>query len=885
MPYLFSALFFSVLFLLPAATQPLKAQNKALTDSLERLLLRQSASEKKTEILLQLSQIYTATNTQKSFEYATQALDIAQKQNLPLFTAMAFNALGNINLQTGKYPKALQYYQKALNIAQKNQLPQIQTQTLRNIGNAYYLQGEYPKAEKYYKQTLALSKKQQDKQKQAAATNNLAALEFQWGNYDKAIEYYRQALATFSKTGDQAGVATSIQNIGAVYYQWEKFDMALQTYNKALKRFRKIDRKENILSCITSIGSIYMKKQQFDSAQIMLSKAMQISREINSIETTALLYLTIAQNHAAQKKHQQATQAFTKALEINQQLGAKEGIATAAALMAQNFLAQQKYQQAKEFADKSQKIAFRLGLKETIMQNYEIYFEYYILTNNPRQALLFHKKYKNLRDSVFNSQKHRQIAELTAKYHFRQQQQAIKLLKTDKALQQQQLKRTNTIRKISFAALIIVSLFAAFFFYQLREKNKAHKKISREVKQRQKVEKALKQSEERFELAVWGANDAIWDWNIKTDYVFYSPRWAEMLQYQPHELEANIHSFFNLLDEKQILTLTSELHAYLEGKSPTFEQTVLVKNKNKTPLWILVRAQALRNKKGQAYRMVGTFTDITKQKETEAELQEHKNHLAELVEKRTHDLEIAKQKAEESDHLKSEFLANISHEIRTPLNAIVGFSDMIKSGDTDPTQLSDYLDLIQISSYNLLHLINNIVEYSRLSTEKINPEKQQVFPEKILTDLHSNFIVEKNNTGKQRLAFMLNLPDEKEQQKTEFHLFSDSNRIYQILENLVDNALKFTEKGFVEIGYRLKNNKQICFFVKDSGVGIAPEQQEIIFDQFVKIVQGQRIQAGTGLGLAIARKLALLLGGTLTLESAPGKGATFRLILPIESQK
>jgi len=239
-------------------------------------------------------------------------------------------------------------------------------------------------------------------------------------------------------------------------------------------------------------------------------------------------------------------------------------------------------------------------------------------------------------------------------------------------------------------------------------------------------------------------------------------------------------------------------------------------------------------------------------------------------------LKQAKVKAEESDNLKSAFLANMSHEIRTPMNAIIGFADLLSQSSLSDKDREDYVKIIKESSANLLALIDDIIDLSKIEVEKIEIRKTEFAIKQIMFDLHSKFTRQKPGC--------IELIYDNQDKDEDVFINTDPYRFKQIMSNLLDNALKFTESGFVNFGFKLKNN-QIEFYVKDTGIGIPKDKQSIIFERFRKIEDNNnKFYRGTGLGLTISKKLTGLLGGKMWVESDRNKGATFFFTLPYSPQ-
>ncbi len=259
-----------------------------------------------------------------------------------------------------------------------------------------------------------------------------------------------------------------------------------------------------------------------------------------------------------------------------------------------------------------------------------------------------------------------------------------------------------------------------------------------------------------------------------------------------------------------------------------------------------------------------------------AELAKHRNNLEQLINERTAELEEAKVHAEQSDRLKTAFLANMSHEIRTPMNAIVGFSSLLKTQGIDESEKEFFINSINSNCDSLLVLIDDLLEISLIESNQVSIKKSLFDVDMVLNELENYFQIK--NEKNIEITFV------KPPGKQKLIINNDSTRFKQIIINLLSNALKYTEKGFIKFGYEILMN-QARFFVSDSGIGIDKQEFDSIFDHFHKIEDTKtKIYRGAGLGLTICKNLVELMGGNIWLESEIGKGTTFYLSLPHEYQ-
>ncbi|MFW5886546.1 MAG: ATP-binding protein [Bacteroidota bacterium] len=237
-------------------------------------------------------------------------------------------------------------------------------------------------------------------------------------------------------------------------------------------------------------------------------------------------------------------------------------------------------------------------------------------------------------------------------------------------------------------------------------------------------------------------------------------------------------------------------------------------------------------------------------------------------------LEKEKQRAEKSDKLKSAFLANMSHEIRTPMNAIIGFSDLLNNPELFEEERQEYHQIIKQNSDSLLKLIDDIIDIAKIEAGELvitkTPSPINQLIKELLTTYKQHPLVINNGLDLQTSC------DADDQ----LAIHTDYNRLKQVLINLINNALKFTEEGYIKFGYKLKPD-HISFFVEDSGIGIPHEEQNEIFKNFRQVNQNMKHQhGGTGLGLAISKNIVQLLGGNIWVESEAGQGTCFRFTIP-----
>lgn len=315
------------------------------------------------------------------------------------------------------------------------------------------------------------------------------------------------------------------------------------------------------------------------------------------------------------------------------------------------------------------------------------------------------------------------------------------------------------------------------------------------------------------------------------------------------------------------------------GKNPRILKSGEMDDKIYTDLWDTITAGEIwqgelinRNKAGKLYwakKSISPIFDIkhriTNFIAISEDVTEAKHNEEELIK--------AKEKAEESDRLKSAFLANISHEIRTPMNGILGFAELLKEPDLDPENQIEFLEVIERSGKRMLNIINDLIDISKIEAGETTLRIRKTNVNKMLHELHLFFMHEGSNKNI-CIDFHCDFTE------NESFIETDSTKLNQVLTNLIKNALKFTEEGSINFGYNLKGS-MLEFFVSDTGPGISPDQKELIFERFRQSsLNLTRKYEGAGLGLAISKAYVELLGGSIWIESELGKGSTFYFELP-----
>jgi len=370
--------------------------------------------------------------------------------------------------------------------------------------------------------------------------------------------------------------------------------------------------------------------------------------------------------------------------------------------------------------------------------------------------------------------------------------------------------------------------------------------IARDISNLKNAELAIKKAELKFFSIFQEALDAIVLVDVETqNFIEFNKKALEMYGYTKEEFEKITVKDLEIMEDEDEIK-TRQANIIQRGWDKFFTKH---KTKDGTIKDISVNVvKIILDEKPYLY---ATFHDVTEDKKIRTELI------------------IAKEEAEAANKAKSEFLANMSHEIRTPLNGILGLTDLVLKTNLDEKQ-RDYLDKAKTSSKALLHIINDVLDYSKIEAGKLDLEHNVFELDSIMGNIKDLFEYQANKKG-----LLLNIANNKK-----LTLVGDALRLTQVLTNIVGNAIKFTEKGSIDIDVELmyedEHYKKLQFSIKDSGMGMNKEHQENLFKEFTQADSSiTRQYGGTGLGLSISKRLVQMMSGEIWVESKEGEGSTF----------
>lgn len=388
--------------------------------------------------------------------------------------------------------------------------------------------------------------------------------------------------------------------------------------------------------------------------------------------------------------------------------------------------------------------------------------------------------------------------------------------------------------------------------------------LLREIeKQKEATEQALKISEGRLSEAQKIAKIGNWDYNYKTNELYWSEQMYHIFGVNPKKFKPTAESNLALYHPEDRELVINEVNSLKKGEPISIDLRVLMPDS--TLKYVSFQGCFQYDAEGNKEKFFGTLQDINLRKQVEKELIE------------------AKMMAEESGKIKEQFLANMSHEIRTPMNAIIGFTKLLlKNNEELNAEQQKYINFIHNAGENLLVIINDILDFSKIQSGKFELEHTDF----ILPDVINNVLnLFRAKANEKKVTLLEEISDE-----VPFQLVGDPVRLNQILINVISNALKFTENGHVKLGIsalRQSNTKALIrFTVEDTGIGIAKDKIDSVFESFTQASSDTtRKYGGTGLGLTIVKKIVNLQKGEISLKSTVGKGTIFNIDLPFEKCK
>jgi len=654
------------------------------------------------------------------------------------------------------------------------------------------------------------------------------------GSYSQS---YKDSLLIKLKNSKNDTLKIKLLNDAGDHYYYTRPDTSYVYYKQALSLSKKVKNKKFEAHSLLNIGYYLDEKERYKESLEYYLKAIDIYESINDQQGVAECYNYIGYSFAYINSLENSVKYYTKAINIYEKLDDSLGIADVYTGFGNIYYDQKKYTKAYDFYKKAYDIYILLKDKEGLNSSYINLGNTISDQGNIQEGLTYYfkslKLCKELKDKESIAINYLNIGECYTDIK-NYSKATMYLNKSLKLCEQIEYKSLYPLIYANIAKLnlklkkykdVILNANKSLFYSKkvswVNVEYDAHKYLSKAYAELGDYKKAYR-------------NQIIY--KQYTDSIFSKKNVELLTKLDVLSKIENQEKKINLLTENKKI-----------GEIKVKNQRTLIYVLSVFSLFFIILAIILKKQ-------------INKRKKTY-------NLLA-----------IEKERAEESERLKSSFLMNMSHEIRTPMNSIIGFSEFLKDPNLETEKRLKFADVIIVSGYRLLRTINDIVDISKLESNQVELIISKVninstLEETVKIQKETNPILKKKN-----ITLKLNLP----KPLTEISTNTDGDRLVQIINNLINNAVKFTDNGFIEVGYSIQqhtNQSYLQFYVKDTGIGIPKEKIALIFKRFSQIGE-KYFKEGNGLGLSICKGLVTLLKGKIWLTSEPNKGTTFYFTIP-----
>ncbi|GAB4320675.1 MAG: hypothetical protein Kow00127_12910 [Bacteroidales bacterium] len=791
------------------------------------VLLPQASLEHRVDILYNLARIYLAISMDSAHEYARLALQSAKELNDPKKIAEAYKLLGNIHLYQGDYRQVLNLYDSSLR--------------------------EFTKAN----DSFGLSR----------IWNNLGIIYHNLGDYEQALNFHLKSLESKIELGDSTGIANSYNNIGSIYLDLEEYSRSYDYFLRALEISEALGQKSTVASILNNLGVISQEVGDQEKAIDYFLRSLKIGQEAGAHRGIGDNYHNLGKSYYLMGNYLKALEYYNKAIEVYELLG----VSTSNTLnnIAQTYIDLEEYDKALSYLNLALRNALENGQLRIVRDCYYNFSTVYALKGWYRNAYESYQSFHMYDDSLSDMLHSSKIEEITAKNELEKQREEYEKTQILLEKKEAQLQRRNLIFYGSLLLLAILFVFMVIVLRLLRLRTLTNRKL-----------KTQNEEIRRSQEIISKINQALTESEGKLRSVFdISPIGLLLLDKELKIVDCNSTSlkFLNAPDKNELINRSvttlfapqesgkraDDYAAMIRKAGMNCEQAEIIRF-DRTTFPAEISSRKIQSEMVPSTIYIVVIQDISERKRI------------------INDLKEASQKAVEADKLKTAFLANMSHEIRTPMNSIVGFANLLNDDNLPRDKQKEYIQHILKGSQVLMNLIEDIIDISKIEAGQIKFNVTEFGLNQVLNESFESF---SEVIRKKGVELRIRLPENSGNVRCK----TDPNRLKQVIFNLISNALKFTQKGYVELGYRIRRNggrPMAEIYVKDTGIGIPKDKQELIFERFRQVDDSRtRSYGGTGLGLAISKKLVELMGGVIRVESEPEVGSEFIFTVPVLTDK
>lgn len=755
--------------------------------------------------------------------------------------------LGAIENKRDEYKKAYAYLMQAEPLLPKNTYSYVKFSYLYHLANIEFNMGNNAAAITQLKTVLSIKEIEQYQDIKADMNILAGKIYLDRGGLHQALKYYLEAVAIFERLGLRRDLGRAYCDVAWLYFKQYNDQECVNFVNKALDIATAIHDDYGIARAHSILGSLYTAQGKYEKAIPEHEFALGIRQKLQSRSGIADTYYNLGSAYEKSGQIDRAISYANKSMKIDKELGNVVNIGLGYKKIASLSILKKDYDTAKTFLYKAMELANQAALTELKRDVNLLFAKLHKNTGDLQTANEYLYAAIDANDSLYNMGSAEKIAEIRGLFDLenielksKQREQALILKQIEIDSQ-----RNYYTMVVIILILVSISLIVGAFLYNIIRKSNI--KLRKEIAERNNAEAQILQSQVLYEEAQAIAKVGNWEYNLSSSELHWSKE-----TYRIFELEdcpnAELYKSWRekchpadqtILDEAIQNTIHSGEPFYVEHRAIFKDGRVK---------YIACIGEAIKNGDGQILGLKGTDQDITAQKQAA----------------------IA----------KSEFLSSMSHEIRTPINGVIGIANLLMEEQLSPTQ-REYVDTLKFSAQHLSSIVSDILDFSKIESGKLVFERIPFNLAKVATHVFRLF----ENSAKDKSISLTFIPDP----RIKHLLTGDYVRLSQVLSNLLSNAIKFTDRGSVKFSYTLMEETEssvwVKFTVKDTGVGIAEQQIEQIFDNFAQAdVSTSRKYGGTGLGLTISKKLIEQQGGTISVESTVGQGSTFSVEMKYEKQ-
>lgn len=862
-----------------------------IPDSLENALKRVTSDTAKVMVYNNFARKLMSGQSpdySRALLYAQQGLTLAAQAQFPEGEVELHRTMGIAGFYMNNYDQAIEHYQQALNLCEKMHDNTGLAQNYYNISLVYREQSKIYYSLDNLLKALSLWKQSGNTDGALSVYKDIISLYQSVEDYQVAIDYAMQALELAQNTGNRQEEASLYDMLARINYSTGNVWAVEEYYDQSLQIYTALDDQLQIAR-ITQNMAANLYSNNSEKAMELLRKSAAIyektSPASNSLYT---VYNNIAQLYQAEGRDDSAMYYREKALSKSILSGSPQAMANAYCNAGMFYLDKGDMGRAEKDFKKSYDIALQSGLANIQSNALSGLSSVNYRQADYKTAMMYLHKYQNIKDSLTKEEDKKNILRLTMQYEFEKaEKEKNEAIKAQLTQQQQAIRQHQNMVTITSLALIFITVLLAFIFRSHKLNKQANTKLESQHREIGRINNELQEAHHELyrykdtleemvkeqtvklhqsEIQLRTLSDNLPGGCIYRKHVYpdgkevvsyISSTAKEWLGLSAETIMADSSRFY-----RQIIPEDLERKRKIEKESThamasySCEYRLM---KGDREVWLLENTMPHADK-NQSIVWDGIIVDITARKKFEKELIK------------------AKERAEESDMLRSSFLANMSHEIRTPMNGIVGFLSFIEREDLSTEKRQAYTRIIRSNVQQLLQLIEDIIDISKIDAHQLPLHSIRFNLNTLLDELEiffQDFIVEKDK----KLELFL----DRSRFVSPGIIESDPVRVRQVVSNLIGNAVKFTDKGYIRFGYELTDDSShLYFFVEDTGIGVPEAKQEYIFERFRQACD-EKTRAeygGTGLGLAISKNLVEMMGGQIGVNSKAGTGSTFYFTLP-----